>query len=162
MGNVYKMALRFKNKYPMTVAWRIRKNASVIERHLNPGEEVLYVFAAQKNDNPFDIVSTAVIALTNKRILIGRKRVVFGYFLDSITPDLFNDLKIKSGILWGKAYIDTLNELDTTGIEPMSHVFPVNNVFREDVVTNGDGREETLANAPQRKEDSFEVPRTIG
>lgn len=59
-------------------------------------------------------------------------------------------------------YIDTLNELDTKGIEPMSHVFPVNNVFREDVVTNDDGREETLANAPQRKEDSFEVPRTIG
>ncbi len=59
-------------------------------------------------------------------------------------------------------YIDTLNELDTTGVEPMSHVFPVNNVFREDVVTNGDGREETLANAPQRKEDSFEVPKTIG
>ena len=59
-------------------------------------------------------------------------------------------------------YIDMLNELDTTGVEPMSHVFPVNNVFREDVVTNGDGREETLANAPQRKEDTFEVPRTIG
>ena len=31
-------------------------------------------------------------------------------------------------------YIDKLNELDTTGIEPMSHVFPVHNVFREDVV----------------------------
>ena len=59
-------------------------------------------------------------------------------------------------------YIDTLNELDTTGIEPMSHVFPVNNVFREDVVTNGDSREEMLANAPQRKDDSFEVPGTIG
>lgn len=59
-------------------------------------------------------------------------------------------------------YIDTLNELDTEGVEPMSHVFQVNNVFREDVVTNGDGREATLANAPQRKEDSFEVPRTIG
>ena len=59
-------------------------------------------------------------------------------------------------------YIDTLNELDTSGIEPMSHVFPVNNVFREDVVTNGHRREETLANAPQRKEDTFEVPRTIG
>ena len=35
-------------------------------------------------------------------------------------------------------YIDKLNELDTTGVEPMSHVFPVNNVFREDVVTNED------------------------
>lgn len=41
-------------------------------------------------------------------------------------------------------YIDKLNELDTTGVEPMSHVFPVNNVFREDVVTNGDGSKETL------------------
>ena len=59
-------------------------------------------------------------------------------------------------------YIDTLNELDTAGIEPMSHVFPVSNVFREDVVTNGDSREDTLANAPLRKDDSFEVPRTIG
>lgn len=59
-------------------------------------------------------------------------------------------------------YIDTLSELDTEGVEPMSHVFPINNVFREDVVTNADGREQTLANAPQRKEDSFEVPRTIG
>lgn len=59
-------------------------------------------------------------------------------------------------------YIDTLNELDTSGIEPMSHVFPVNNVFREDVVTNGDSKEAILANAPQRKNDSFEVPKTIG
>ena len=59
-------------------------------------------------------------------------------------------------------YIDTLNELDTAGIEPMSHVFPVSNVFREDVVTNGDNMEDTLANAPLRKDDSFEVPRTIG
>ena len=42
-------------------------------------------------------------------------------------------------------YIDTLNELDTSGVEPMSHVFPVNNVFREDVVTNGDDREEPNA-----------------
>ena len=42
-------------------------------------------------------------------------------------------------------YIDVLNELDTDGMEPMSHVFPVNNVFREDVVTNGDGSSDTLA-----------------
>ena len=59
-------------------------------------------------------------------------------------------------------YIDKLNELDTTGIEPMSHVFPVKNVFREDVVTNGDGSAETLANAPLEKDQSFKVPKTIG
>ena len=58
-------------------------------------------------------------------------------------------------------YVDTLNELDTEGIEPMSHVFPVNNVFREDVVTNGDNHEAMLANAPQQKEQSYKVPRNI-
>ena len=58
-------------------------------------------------------------------------------------------------------YIDTLNELDTSGVEPMSHVFPVNNVFREDVVTNGDDREEILANAPEANEGAFVVPKTF-
>ncbi len=58
-------------------------------------------------------------------------------------------------------YIDMLNDLDTEGIEPMSHVFPVNNVFREDVVVNGDGHEKTLANAPARKDSAFKVPKTV-
>lgn len=58
-------------------------------------------------------------------------------------------------------YIDKLNELDTEGIEPMSHVFPVDNVFREDVVTNGDDREQLLANAPQKKEGTYMVPKTF-
>ena len=48
-------------------------------------------------------------------------------------------------------YIDMLNELDTDGVQPMSNVFPVKNVFREDVVTNGDDSENMLANAPRRK-----------
>lgn len=59
-------------------------------------------------------------------------------------------------------YIDKLNELDTEGVEPMSHVFPVNNVFREDVVANGDGSADTLANAPEKKDNGFKVPKTIG
>ena len=58
-------------------------------------------------------------------------------------------------------YIDKLNELDTTGVEPMSHVFPVNNVFRKDVVTNGDDRDEILANAPAKKDGAFMVPKTV-
>ena len=59
-------------------------------------------------------------------------------------------------------YIDKLNELDTSGVEPMSHVFPIKNVFREDVVTNEDGSKDTLANAPLQKNNSFKVPKTIG
>lgn len=58
-------------------------------------------------------------------------------------------------------YIDTLNELDTSGIEPMSHVFSVNNVFREDVAEDRDGREDTLANAPMKRERAFVVPKTV-
>lgn len=58
-------------------------------------------------------------------------------------------------------YIDKLNELDTEGVEPMSHIFPVNNVFREDIVTNKDDSDNILKNAPQKKNGSFMVPKTV-
>ena len=58
-------------------------------------------------------------------------------------------------------YIDKLNELDTSGVEPMSHVFSVDNVFREDEVENEDGGEDTLANAPERRDRAFVVPKTV-
>ena len=58
-------------------------------------------------------------------------------------------------------YIDKLNELDTSGVEPMSHVFPVHNVFREDVVTNGDDRANMLANAPEERDGQYQVPKTV-
>ena len=54
-----------------------------------------------------------------------------------------------------------LNQLDTSNVEPMSHVFPVNNVFREDVVVNGDDRENILKNAPEQKDGAFVVPKTF-
>jgi aspartyl-tRNA(Asn)/glutamyl-tRNA(Gln) amidotransferase subunit C len=58
-------------------------------------------------------------------------------------------------------YIDMLNELDTEGVEPMAHVFPVNNVFREDMIINGDDRDNILANAPAKKDGMFKVPKTV-
>jgi len=58
-------------------------------------------------------------------------------------------------------YIGTLSELDTEGVEPMSHVFPVNNVFREDIVTNTDDRDNIILNAPKVKDGSFMVPKTV-
>ena len=108
---VYEMAKTFCKKYPMGVYWwRIKKHAAIVEQHLNPGEYVQYVFVGQKNNSFYDLFSTSVVALTNKRILIGRKRLLFGYFLTVITPDLFNDLSVYSGILWGKVEIDTIKE----------------------------------------------------
>ena len=58
-------------------------------------------------------------------------------------------------------YIDKLNELDTEGVEPVSHVFPIYNVFREDVVKNGDDRDQILKNAPESKDGAFKVPKTV-
>ncbi|MBQ8327138.1 MAG: Asp-tRNA(Asn)/Glu-tRNA(Gln) amidotransferase subunit GatC [Lachnospiraceae bacterium] len=58
-------------------------------------------------------------------------------------------------------YFDKLNELDTTGITPMSHIFPIHNVFREDVVTNGDDMENIMKNAPESKNGTFVVPITV-
>ncbi len=58
-------------------------------------------------------------------------------------------------------YIDKLGELNTDDVEPMSHVFPVENVFREDVITNSDTREQLLSNAPEQKDGMFMVPKTF-
>lgn len=58
-------------------------------------------------------------------------------------------------------YIDKLGELDTEGVEPMTHVFPVQNIFRKDVVTNSDIREQLLSNAPEQKDGMFVVPKTV-
>ena len=49
-------------------------------------------------------------------------------------------------------YVEKLDELDTDGVEPLSHIFGDENVFRDDVVTNGDNKEAMLANAPKEKE----------
>ena len=58
-------------------------------------------------------------------------------------------------------YADKLSELDTDGVEPMSHAFPVTNVFREDEVRESMAREQVLANAPAVKDGCFLVPKTV-
>ena len=110
MNNVYMKLKEFKKKYPSTVVWRLKKHASVIEKHLNPGETLNYAFAAQKGYSSLDFFSTFAVALTNKRIIVAQKRLFFGYTYLSVTPDMFNDLTVTSGIIWGKVYIDTIKE----------------------------------------------------
>ena len=59
------------------------------------------------------------------------------------------------------AYMDVLNALDTGGVEPMSHVFPVKNVLREDEVIPSFDRSELLKNAPASDGEAFLVPRAV-
>ncbi len=58
-------------------------------------------------------------------------------------------------------YMDKLDELDTTDVEPMSHIFSTDNVFREDIVTNSNAKTEMLFNAPEKTDDAYVVPKTI-
>lgn len=59
------------------------------------------------------------------------------------------------------AYMEKLEELDTNGVDPMSHVFQVQNVFREDIVEGEDQREAMIENAPKKKEGQYLVPKTV-
>ena len=59
------------------------------------------------------------------------------------------------------AYMDVLNTLDTSGVEPMSHVFPLKNVLRPDEVVPSGDRAALLANAPVPDEEAFLVPKAV-
>lgn len=113
MKNSYSLAKEFMNKYPMTIAWRLKSHCKLIDTYLDSGEQILYLFVGQKNDRSVDVFNTYVIAFTNKRIMVGTKRVLFGYFFKSITPDMYNDLSIHKGIIWGRVIIDTVKEVIT-------------------------------------------------
>ncbi|HUI31523.1 MAG TPA: Asp-tRNA(Asn)/Glu-tRNA(Gln) amidotransferase subunit GatC [Candidatus Acidoferrales bacterium] len=60
------------------------------------------------------------------------------------------------------AFMEKLNELDTSNVEPLSHVIELQNVFREDEVKPSTSTEEALKNAPSRTDRFFKVPKVIG
>ena len=76
----------------------------------------------------------------------------------------FNDAEkdeIKNDLQKMIAFIDKLNELDTTGVEPLLHMSENVNVLREDEVTGSISREQTFKNAPLHDEQFFKVPKVI-
>ena len=119
MSKCFKMVKKFKEKYPATVAFRIKQHCKIIDMHINPGEEILYAFVAQKNETSFQIFNTNVVALTNRRIILATKRLIWGYFFISITPDMFNDITVTKKLVWGDVTIDTIKEtVVLTNIDP--------------------------------------------
>lgn len=58
-------------------------------------------------------------------------------------------------------YVDKLNDLDTTGIEPTAHVLPIKNVFREDKATPSLPPDAALSNAPDKDVGFYRVPKII-
>jgi len=58
-------------------------------------------------------------------------------------------------------YVETLNQLDTTGIAPTSHAIDMANAFREDALSSSIDRQSAMGNAPEEDEGSFIVPKVI-
>jgi len=110
MGIVYNKVMQFRRSFGGGIAWRLKRHAAVIEKHLNPGEEVLYVFCGQRNLGDFEWFNTYICVITTKRMLFGHKNLLWGYVLSSVTPDMYNDLQVFQGLIWGKIVIDTVKE----------------------------------------------------
>lgn len=108
---IYNSCNEFLRKYPLTITWRIKQHSKVIAKHINQGEELYFVFPAQKNASVFNIFSTCLVTLTNKRILIAQKNILWGYKLISVTPDMFNDFEVFKGLIFGRIDIDTVKEV---------------------------------------------------
>ena len=108
--DIYERIMEFRNKYKGGIAFRLKKHAKVVQNYLDSDEDVLYAFCGQKNDSVKEIVNTYAIVLTNKRIILGSKRVFWGSFFHTITPDMYNDMKVYKGLIWGKITIDTVKE----------------------------------------------------
>lgn len=106
----YDKVKAFKQKFPGTVSWRLKKHCAVIDKHLNPNEELLYAFCGQLNDSPLNLIETGVVAVTSERLIVGQNFIWPGYKFVSITPDMYNDCTVKSGIIWGTIGIDTIKE----------------------------------------------------
>ena len=110
MKSVYAMVKEFKSKYPKCIAFRLSTHAKVIEDHLYEGEKVNYVFCGQKNETFLSLFSSCVVAITDQRLIVGQKRIFWGYFFTTVTPDLYNDLKVINNLIWSDVNIDTVSE----------------------------------------------------
>lgn len=93
--------------------------------------------------------------------MINRQEVEYVAHLARLEIDDAQKDKFTSQLNDILGYIDKLNELDTQGVEPMSHAMAVTNAFREDKIADSLGTEKSLANAPDARGEFFRVPKVI-
>ena len=103
--NTYTIAIH------ITEAMEFPFEKKIIASIIDKDEEVLFALCGQKNDTYGMVFDTCVLVGTNKRLIIGQKRMLWGYQIINVTPDMFNDLKIESGMIWGRIEIDTVKEV---------------------------------------------------
>ena len=107
----YDKLILFKKKYPFSVTWfRLKKHCQVMDKHLNDNERIEFVFAGQLDNDALSFFNTGILVLTNERLCVCQNRLIIGYKFSSVTPDLYNDMQVDSGLIWGTVCIDTIKE----------------------------------------------------
>lgn len=107
---IYEKCKSFLKKYPKTIAFRVKRHASVVQEHLNDDEVVLFAFLGQKNSNILLPFYTTIVVFTHKRMILCSKRFFGRYYYSSITPDMLNDFEIRANFIFGLVEIDTVKE----------------------------------------------------
>ncbi len=108
--SVYSLVRKFKRKYSLTIAFNLKKHSKVVQDVIDPDEKLLYAFCGQRNDSHSLLFDSCVVVLTSKRLVVGQKRVLWGYKVITVTPEMFNDLTINAGLIFGRIEIDTIKE----------------------------------------------------
>lgn len=94
-------------------------------------------------------------------MLITKELVEYVADLSRIKLDEQSTAKMEKELGAIVEYMEILNKLDTDGVEPLSHVFNITNVMREDEVKESYDRAEILKNAPESTDETFVVPKTV-
>lgn len=109
--NCYEEAKLFKAKYPMCVTWfRLKKHCAIVDKYLNPNEKIQLVVPGQLDNDHLSLFNTGVLVITTERLIVAQDRLIVGYKFSSVTPDLYNDLQVDAGLIWGLLTIDTAKE----------------------------------------------------
>ena len=109
-SNTLELVTEFDKKFPGSLTWwRLKKHSQLVDDNLQKNEKVIFAFAGQwcEQDGWFN---TAIMALTTERIIIAQNRFTPGLRVISIAPKFFNDVKVRSGAIWGTVTIDTAKE----------------------------------------------------
>ena len=109
-SHTYEKVKSFEKQYPGSLTWyRLKKHAELVDQNLQPDEKVVFAFAGQWCEKD-GWLTTGIMALTTERIILAQNRLTPGKRVHSIAPKFFNDVKVKSGAIWGTVTIDTAKE----------------------------------------------------
>ena len=92
---------------------------------------------------------------------ISKELVEYVANLSRIKLDDKQSEKMQSELASVIEYMEVLNKLDTENIEPLSHIFNITNVMRDDENKESHNRDELLINAPEHTDETFVVPKTV-